>query len=121
MAFLGAVAALLVAASIVIVSTAAGLQLLRILRLAINRVSERLLLGAALGVIAMEIGFFLAQALRPARIACAAVVVFAAAFGARQLAEVYRTAATISREAWKSSCAIFTRVISMRSRKMDIA
>jgi 4-amino-4-deoxy-L-arabinose transferase-like glycosyltransferase len=103
MAFLGAAAALLAAASIAIVSTAAGLQLLRILHLAINRVSERLLLGAALGVIAMEIGFFLAQALRPARIACAAVVVFAAAFGARQFAEVYRTAATISRKAWKSS------------------
>ncbi len=102
MAFLGAVAALLAAAGFAIVATAAGLQVLRILHLAINRASERLLLGAALGVIAMEIGFFLAQALRPARIACAAVAALAATLGARQFAEVYRIAATIFRDVWKS-------------------
>jgi 4-amino-4-deoxy-L-arabinose transferase-like glycosyltransferase len=102
MAFLGAVAALLAAAGIAIVAAAAGLQLLPILHHAMNRASERLLLGAALGVIALEIGFFLAQALRPARIACAAVVALAAAFGARQFAEVYRIAATIFRDVWKA-------------------
>ncbi|MGB2899203.1 MAG: DUF1420 family protein [Candidatus Acidiferrum sp.] len=102
MAFLGAVAALLAAAGIAIVAAAAGLQLLLILHHAMNRASERLLLGAALGVIAIEIGFFLAQALRPARIACAAVVALAATFGARQFAEVYRIAATIFRDVWKS-------------------
>ncbi len=102
MAFLGAVAALLAAAGIAIVAAAAGLQLVPILHHAMNRASERLLLGAALGVIALEIGFFLAQALRPARIACAAVVALAAAFGARQFAEVYRIAATIFRDVWKA-------------------
>ncbi len=102
MAFLGAVAALLAAAGIAIVAAAAGLQLLRMLHLTINRALERLLLGAALGVIAMEIGFFLAQALHSARIACAAVVALAATFGARQFAEVYRIAATIFRDVWKS-------------------
>ena len=103
MAFLAAVAALLTAAGIAFAATAAGLQLFRILHLAINRASERLLLSAALGVIALEIGFFLAQALPPARIACAVVVALTATFGARQFAEVYRIAATIFRDVWKSS------------------
>jgi Dolichyl-phosphate-mannose-protein mannosyltransferase/Protein of unknown function (DUF1420) len=97
MALLDSVAALFAAGVTVLLSASCGLILLEWLGFVPERTFFRLALAAALGVIALELGFFAAQLLPSARVAVMIVLLLLAALSVLRLPAVLRDCARLIR------------------------